>query len=98
MRHITLAAATRLLRLPGADFGARRGWCEHEHHRVGLADQVAKTSLPVLATGDAVAIDGAVKAASIERRVQLVGKLQVVAAVGDEDAKLDLVGRVRAAR
>jgi hypothetical protein len=41
-----------------------------------------------------VAIEDALKAASIERRVQLAGKLQVIAAVGNEDSKLVLVGRV----
>src|SRR5262249_18375317 len=48
--------------------------------------------------GDAVAINDALKAVSIERRVKLVGEMQVVAAVGDEDAKLAPVGRVGAAR
>src|SRR5262249_55252979 len=85
--------------LPGADFGTCRGWREHEDHRVGLANQVAKASLPVLATGDAVAVDDTLKAANIrERRIELVGKLQVFAAVGDEDAKLAPVGRVGSAR
>src|SRR5262249_17366539 len=84
--------------LPGADFGARRGRREHENHRVGLADQVAEASLPVLATGDAVAVDDALKAAKIEPRIELVGKVQVVAAGGDENAKLASVGRVGSAR
>jgi hypothetical protein len=37
-----------------------------------------------------VAVDQALKAASTQRRIQLVGELQIVAAVGDEDAKLAL--------
>ena len=41
-----------------------------------------------------MAVDEAFKAASIERRIELVGEVQVVAAVGDEDAKLAPVGRV----
>jgi hypothetical protein len=45
-----------------------------------------------------VAVDDALKAASIERRIELVGKIQVVAAVGDEDAKLAFIGRVGSAR
>jgi TPR repeat protein len=49
----------RLLNLPSADFRARRGRRQHEHHSVGFADQVAEASLPVLATGDAVAVDEA---------------------------------------
>src|SRR5262249_29206030 len=60
-----------------------------------------EASLPVLATGDAVAVDDALKPANIgERRIELVGKLQIVAAVGDEDedAKLALVERVGSAR
>ena len=45
-----------------------------------------------------MAVDDAVKAASIEHRIQLVGEGQVFAAVGDEDAKLASVGRVGSAR
>ena len=45
-----------------------------------------------------MAVDETLKAASIERRIELVGELQVVAAVGDEDAKLTPVGRVGSAR
>jgi hypothetical protein len=45
-----------------------------------------------------MAVDEALKAASIERCIELVGEIQVVAAVGDEDAKLALVERVGAAR
>src|SRR5262249_21166157 len=45
-----------------------------------------------------MAVDEALKAASIECRIQLVGKLQIIAAVGDEDAKLAPVGRVGSAR
>ena len=41
-----------------------------------------------------MAVDDALKAASIERRIELVGEVQVVAAVGDKDAKLAPVGRV----
>jgi len=37
-------------------------------------------------------------AASIKRHIQLVSEVQVVAAVGDEDAKLAPVGRVGSAR
>src|SRR5262249_7309868 len=37
----------------------------------------------------------ALKAASLERRIELVGEVRVVAAVGDEDAKLPFVGRGR---
>ena len=69
-----LAESCRLLHLPGADFGARRGRREHENHRVGLADQVAETSFPVLATGDAVTVDEALKAASVERRISWSAK------------------------
>ena len=54
--------------------------------RVGLADQASQASFPVLATGDAVAVDDALNPVSNER--QLVGEAQVVAAVRDEDAKL----------
>src|SRR5262245_8857714 len=93
-----LAESRCLFHLPGADFGARRGRREHENHRVGLADQVAEALLPVLATGDAVAVEDARKAASIERRIELVGKVQVVAAIRDEDAKLAPVRRVGPAR
>src|SRR5215831_12175199 len=93
-----LAESCRLLHLPCADFGARRGRREHENYCVSLADQVAEASLPVLATGDAVAVDEALKAVSIERRIKLVGEVQVIAAVGDEDAKLAPVGRVGSAR
>src|SRR5207247_6439215 len=56
-----LAKSCCLLDLPVADFGARRSRRLHENHRVGLADQVAEASLPVLATGDAVAVDDALK-------------------------------------
>src|SRR5262245_61622549 len=71
-----LAESGRFLHLPGADFGARRGRREHENHRVGLANQIAEASLPVLATGDAVAVDDALKAANIsERRIELVGEV-----------------------
>jgi hypothetical protein len=59
-----LAESCRLFYLPSADFG-RRGRREHEHHRIGLANQVAEASLPVLATGDALAVDDALKAANI---------------------------------
>ena len=97
-RKDALVKSCRLLHLPIADFGARRVRREHENHRVGLADQVAEASFPVLATGDAVAIDETLKAVSIERRIELVGEVQVVAAVGNEDAKLPFVGRGRPAR
>ena len=93
-----LVESCRLLHLPGADFGARRARREHENHRVGLADQVAEASFPVLATGDAVTVDDTLKAASIERRIELVGEVQVVATVGDKDAKLSFVGRGGPAR
>src|SRR5262249_15575296 len=76
-----LAEPCRLVHLPLTDFGACRGRREHENHRVGLPDQVAEPSLPVLTTGDAVAVDDALKAASIERRIKLVGEMQVVPAV-----------------
>jgi hypothetical protein len=49
-RKDALSQARRLLHLPGANFRARRGRREHENHRFGLADQVAESSLPVLAT------------------------------------------------
>src|SRR5262249_52906349 len=42
--------------------------------------------------------DEALKAVSFKRRIKLVGEVQVVAAVGDEDAKLAPVGRVGSAR
>ena len=64
--------------------------------RVGLADQASQASFPVLATGDAVAVDDALNPVSNER--QLVGEAQVVAAVRDEDAKLAPFGRLRSAR
>src|SRR5262249_31753071 len=44
-RKDALAESCRLLHLPGADFGARRGRREHENHRVGLADQVHAKAL-----------------------------------------------------
>jgi hypothetical protein len=64
-----LTESCSLLRLPGADRGACRGRREHENHRVGLADQDAEASLPVLAAGNTVAIEDALKAASTERRI-----------------------------
>src|SRR5262249_58614808 len=87
-----------LLHLPGADFGARRTRREHENHRVGLANHAAEAPLPLLATGDAVAVDDALKAVGIERRIKLVGKLQIIAAVGDKDAKLCPAARVSSDR
>src|SRR5262249_25521092 len=93
-----LAESRRLLHLPGTDFGARRGRRQHENYRVGLADQGAEASLPVLATGDAVAVDRALKAVKIECRIELVREVQVLAAVGDEDAKLAPIERIRPAR
>ena len=42
---------------------------EHENYRVSLADQVGEASLPVLATGYAVAVDDTFKAASIEKAI-----------------------------
>jgi hypothetical protein len=45
-----------------------------------------------------VVVDEALKAVRIERRIKLVGEMQVVAAVGDEDAELALVERVGSAR
>jgi hypothetical protein len=44
--------------------------------------------------GDVVAIDDTLEAASIERVIQLVRKIQIFATVGDEDAKLAPVERV----
>jgi hypothetical protein len=93
-----LAESCRLLHLPGTNFGTHRGRREHENDGVSFPNQVAETSLPVLATGDAVAVEDALKAAKIEPRIELIGKVQVVAAVGDEDAKPALVGRVGSAR
>jgi hypothetical protein len=54
--------------------------------------------LPLLATGDAVAIDETLKAASIERRIELVGEAQVSTAVGDEHPKPACIGRTGSAR
>src|SRR5262249_8512470 len=88
----------RLLHLPCTDFGTRRAWREHENHRVGLADQVAKASFPVLANGDVVTVDETLETASIECFIELVGELQVVAAVGNKDAKFPFVGRGGLAR
>ena len=48
--------------------------------------------LPFFATGDAFAVDEALKAVSLKRRIKLIGEVQVVATVGDEDAKLALSG------
>src|SRR5262249_46688817 len=93
-----LAESCRLLHLPGADFGARRTRREHEDHRVCVSNQVAQALLPLFTAGDTFAVDEALKAVSLERRIELVGKVQVVAAVGDEDAKLAPVGPVGAAR
>src|SRR5262245_40629328 len=46
-----------------------------------------------------MAVEDALKAANIgECRIKLVRKLQIFAAVGDEDAKLAPVGRVSSAR
>ena len=52
-----LLKSSRCLHLPNADFGSRRTRREHENNRVSLANQVAKASFPVLATGDAVTVD-----------------------------------------
>src|SRR5262249_12882746 len=68
------------------------------NHRVSLAYQLAEALLPFLTTGDALTVDEALKAISLKRRIKLVGEVQVVAAIGDEDAKLAPVGRVGAAR
>jgi hypothetical protein len=45
-----------------------------------------------------MAVDHTFKAATIKRSIELVGEVEVVAAIGDEDAKLTLIGRVGAAR
>ena len=45
-----------------------------------------------------MAIDAGFKAVSIECGLELVGEVHVIAAVGDEDAKLAPVGRVGSAR
>src|SRR5262245_35477497 len=78
--------------------GARGTRRKHENDRVGLADQVAKASFPFLTTGNAFSVDETFEAASFECFIELVGELQVVAAVGDEDAKLPFIGRGRLAR
>src|SRR5262249_17364261 len=70
-----LAKSSRLLHLPGAVFGARRGCREHENHRVGVSNQVAQALLPVVATAHAFAIDEALKAISIECGIELIGKV-----------------------
>src|SRR5262249_54257639 len=75
-----------------------RCWRWHENHRMRLADQVADPLLPIRATGDALTVDEALKAAGIERRNQLAGEAQIVAAVGDEDAKFIPFWRVGSAR
>src|SRR5262249_26751337 len=49
-RKDALVEPCRFLHLPVADFGPRRTRREYENDRVGLADQVAKASFPVLAT------------------------------------------------
>src|SRR5262249_34672805 len=97
-RKDTLVESCRLLHLPCADFGARRTRRDHEYNCVRIADQVAEASFPVLAAGNVVTVDEALEAASIKRRVELVREDQVVAAVGDEDAKLTPVGQVGPAR
>src|SRR5262245_18686711 len=97
-RKDALVESCRLFHLPIADWGKRRSGREHENDRVSLADQVGKTSFPVLATGDAVTVDETLEAANIECFIELVGELQVVATVGNKDAKLPFVGRGRPAR
>jgi hypothetical protein len=57
----------------------RRRRREHEHHRVGLEDEGAETLPPRLAARDAVAVDGRLDAAQLQRGGELVGELQVVA-------------------
>src|SRR5262245_30751800 len=52
----SLAESCRLLDLPRADFGACRGRREHENYRVRLSYQGAQPCLPILTTGDAVAV------------------------------------------
>jgi hypothetical protein len=42
-----------------------------------------------------VTVDETLEAASIERRIELIGEVEIVPAVGDEDAKLPFVGRGR---
>jgi hypothetical protein len=93
-----LVESYRLFYLPGADCGAHRVWREHKDDCIGLTDQVAEALFPFLATGDAVVVDEAFKAVKIERRSDLLSECYVVSAVGDEDAKLSLVGRVGPAR
>jgi hypothetical protein len=44
-----------------------------------------------------MAVHEALKAASVERCIQLVGEVQVAAAVGDKDTKLAPVERLRPA-
>jgi hypothetical protein len=59
---------------------------------------VAEAAFPVFATGDAMTVDEALKAAKIEPCIELIGELQIVATVGNKDAKLAFVGRCGPAR
>ncbi len=98
-RNDALATAHCLLNLPGTDVGRRRGRREHEHHGLGLADEVAETPAPFLAAGDGVAVQGRLVTQEPQRDIELIGEIEILAAVGDEDAQsAAFVGRRLAGR
>ena len=64
--------------------------------RAELGDSTKTTVSAVVSSPcprDAVTVDETLEAAGGKRRIELVGKVQVIAAIGNKDAELSSVGR-----
>jgi hypothetical protein len=86
-RDDALVEPLGLAHLPLANLRLCRVRRQHEHDRVGLADHGAEPLLPGLAAGYAFPVERRLEAAQLQPRGELVGEIEVLATVGDEDAK-----------
>jgi hypothetical protein len=87
-RDHALAKARGFFDLPDTDVGIGRRWRQHENDRVGLADEVGKTLSPLLSAGDRLPVQRCLEAEKPKRDIELIGKVEIVPAVGNEDLEL----------
>src|SRR5436190_1684238 len=73
--------------LPLAPLRCNRMGTDQEQHGIGIADEVGKLTLPLLAVGEVAAVDNDFEALPLQRGCQFVGCGQVAPGVGDEYAK-----------
>src|SRR5437667_6377117 len=73
--------------LPLAPLRCNRMGTDQEQHGIGIADEVGKLALPLLAVREVAPVDNDFKALPLQRRCQSVGCVHVAPGVGDEYAE-----------